>query len=680
MLSPVPRSPAALLPKAFVQKAIALLTVALTFALGDLWTARAPAADEVAKAAPPVWAEQGSFVYRVSTPDAADTLDGAAAGLEIVANLLDHSVPQIPIFNGLVGHDHPGQANWDGLWPDWNRVTFRAGHDWGQLAAFMTRIRDRSNARASFHVNLTDVDTGLADYPETREFFQQLVRTGSIYRRDYDRQARKRQGEPYVPDDVDEAARRDGFKDHNPIRIIALVNYKKFWDSGMARGMIDEFYSHLPYPPALLYLDVLTLTGGNFATGPPDGSLGGSEQSQREGVISIVDYLHSKGTDLGTEGDRPYGNRPDGTPRAGYVWYHGRGFSADDYRVISGGSHVNLPGHHVFGDPGAFNVSPIALTSAGLEAVRAHYAALLAGQPSKKKMPGLDTWHISYRAGMPHDEFDIPGTGDAFRGDWADLVDSFYLAAIQENYHIGRRNVRRMRDGVGTLHFNTYRLTDAGDNQITVSLPDFLTDWRKAGAQKAGDVMLAEPLETRVTVPHAGRFKMSVQVRDPVYREWHNFNVYVAGRLHQNIGSLPRTKSSEDWLDVDAGEIELVAGENTIAFDAGILAAEWSDGTTARWPTPYLRRGFTVTNGDVTYAADYDRMWPDTWSGQKKIYFFSWDGTERAWKLPPDWRELKTVTLYPLSPTGRGTGVALTVADGSVTPKLLPHVPYVAVP
>ena len=68
-------------------------------------------------------------------------------------------------------------------------------------------------------------------------------------------------------------------------------------------------------------------------------------------MLAIVDYLHSKGTDLATEGDRPYGNRPDGTSRAGYVWYHGRGFSSDDYRVISGGSNVNLAGHHVLGKP-----------------------------------------------------------------------------------------------------------------------------------------------------------------------------------------------------------------------------------------------------------------------------------------------------------------------------------------
>ena len=71
----------------------------------------------------------------------------------------------------------------------------------------------------------------------------------------------------------------------------------------------------------------------------------------------------------------------------------------------------------------------------------------------------------------------------------------------------------------------------------------------------------------------------------------------------------------------------LERGENTFAFDAGPIYAKWSDGTEALWETPFLGKGFKVTNGDVTFADDYDRMWPDTWSGQKKIYFFSWDGT-----------------------------------------------------
>ena len=96
----------------------------------------------------------------------------------------------------------------------------------------------------------------------------------------------------------------------------------------------------------------------------------------------------------------------------------------------------------------------------------------------------------------------------------------------------------------------------------------------------------------------------------------------------------PRMKRPEDWIDVDAGEVELATGENTIVFDAGILRATWTDGTVAEWATPYLRKGFKAWNGDVTFADDYDRMWPDTWSGQQKIYFFSWDGTGARGSCP----------------------------------------------
>ena len=100
----------------------------------------------------------------------------------------------------------------------------------------------------------------------------------------------------------------------------------------------------------------------------------------------------------------------------------------------------------------------------------------------------------------------------------------------------------------------------------------------------------------------------------------------------------------------------------------------------ALWTTPYLNKGFTVSNGDVTFADDYNRMWPDTWSGQKKIYFFSWDGTQRTWKLPQDWASVKKATLYPLTPDGRGKSIDLPLNDRSATPKLLPQVPYVLVP
>ena len=79
-------------------------------------------------------------------------------------------------------------------------------------------------------------------------------------------------------------------------------------------------------------------------------------------------------------------------------------------------------------------------------------------------------------------------------------------------------------------------------------------------------------------------------------------------------------------------------------------------------------------------ADDYDRMWPDTWSGQKKMYFYSWYGTSRTWKLPEDWSDVGTALLYPLTPDGRGEPLRLPIADREATPSLLPQVPYVLIP
>ncbi|NQT18857.1 MAG: hypothetical protein HQ592_04065 [Planctomycetes bacterium] len=70
----------------------------------------------------------------------------------------------------------------------------------------------------------------------------------------------------------------------------------------------------------------------------------------------------------------------------------------------------------------------------------------------------------------------------------------------------------------------------------------------------------------------------------------------------------------------------------------------------------------------------------DTWSGQKKIYFYSWDGTGRTWKLPEDWADVGTALLYPLTPDGRGKPITLTIDDRQATPDLLPQVPYVLIP
>jgi len=82
----------------------------------------------------------------------------------------------------------------------------------------------------------------------------------------------------------------------------------------------------------------------------------------------------------------------------------------------------------------------------------------------------------------------------------------------------------------------------------------------------------------------------------------------------------------------------------------------------------------------VAFAVDYDRIWSDTWSGQKKSYFYSYEGTSRTWKLPADWGDVPRATLYPLTPDGRGKGVPVAIQDRTIAPALLPQVPYILVP
>ena len=87
----------------------AICHAALLAAISTSWNAvafaQAPAA--TAQARPPVWAERGAYVFRVSTPDEAEVLPRLEQGHAIVANLLDRSVPQVTMVAGLIGHDHP---------------------------------------------------------------------------------------------------------------------------------------------------------------------------------------------------------------------------------------------------------------------------------------------------------------------------------------------------------------------------------------------------------------------------------------------------------------------------------------------------------------------------------------------------------------------------------------------
>ncbi len=644
----------------------ALVLLAATSAVAEEEAAAPTASGSAQNNAAPDWYKQGALVYRVSTPDEDDVLGELEQGSAIVFHLLDGTVTQITILNGIIGHDRRGAWNWDGAWPYLNRVTFRANHSWSDLHDFMARCRDKYKTYHSFHANITDVNVGLKDDPETREFFDKLVKAKAIYRRDRDPETNARDQEPpYVP---------EGFpkNEDNPVKIFALVNYKNFWESGLAKEMIDEFYGKLPYAPPLLYLDVLTLQGGNFSAGYPTGPLGGSEETQRQGRDAIVAYLRQLGTEVATEGT--------GTMRqidSAYGWYHGQGYSDDDYSAITGGYHWPEV-EQTYGSAGAFNVSPIANTKHGLETVRQHYEALLAGKPGTKVVADLSTAHVCIRT--ESDEFDIPGTGDKFRGDYADLVNNFYLVNIQELYHVGKGNVRVSKHTSGGYHLDKALLTSPSGNEIVLEAEEFVRGWRRAGALEAGKEVVMAPHFMSVDIEEPGmyelRFRVNAQDQDA------QMNIYVNGKkvAYKELKKTSPRPLSADWPIVEVPPTQLKKGENSIALDVGPIRAEWSDGTQAVWDTPALHQGFRVWRGDVVFADDYDRMWPDTWSGEKKIYFFSWDGTQRQWRLPESWALEESAQLHPLTPTGRGKAVPMNVEDGTISPNLLPQVPYVLTP
>ena len=219
----------------------------------------------------------------------------------------------------------------------------------------------------------------------------------------------------------------------------------------------------------------------------------------------------------------------------------------------------------------------------------------------------------------------------------------------------------------------TFTAIPGGEKHV-VEIAAFLPqgDNRRKDVAAGRDLMLETPLTADIAFPYGGKYRLSVEFFSPAPA---GLNVYVNDRVVATLDPLPKTEGA--WLTRNLGEVTLTAGRQSIAIDAGPQHAKWSDGTQAVWTTPYLGIGLRVNNGDVTFARDYDRMWPDSWSGQRKIYFFSWEGCARPWTLPADWSTVRSAMLFPLTPEGRGAGKRLSITRRTVTLTLLPQVPYV---
>ena len=73
-------------------------------------------------------------------------------------------------------------------------------------------------------------------------------------------------------------------------------------------------------------------------------------------------------------------------------------------------------------------------------------------------------------------------------------------------------------------------------------------------------------------------------------------------------------------------------------------------------------------------------MWPDTWSGQQKIHFYSLTGCTRTWTLPREWARIRQGRLFRLSAAGRDSGVVVSIADRRAHIALEAGVPAVLEP
>ncbi|HUU91562.1 MAG TPA: hypothetical protein VM238_10155 [Phycisphaerae bacterium] len=610
----------------------------------------------------PAWA-RGTFIWKLCLADRADSLVEGTKTIAAVANRLDHAVEHIVILSGAIGADE-GRLPWDGIWPYWQRLTWRIGGGWEELARFMVAMRDQHRAHISFHVNCTDVNAGLRLYPETCAFFARLVEAKAIYARPQGFNAQPWFGLPYIPQTIPEGDASD---------IFAMVNYQRFWDSGLAREQIDGLFGRLPYLPPLLYVDVLGPLGWCIHPGYPDGELGGSKASQMAGIRAIVKYIRDCGSEVA--GESPDRLIEHDHPPIRYSWSHG-GLSRNDYGQIGSGfgmgACVRRGGKpmHVYGNQGGYHLqcgeSVPDLIKRGWEPMADDGKAVTGAFVDPLRSPqvdGLREW----------------GAVD-------DLVRQFHLTVAPELYHIGC-GAERLPGGP------TWDRLDAVEGRarldaLTVRLPDgnlrvleaesarllgsarVVADAWASGGQTVTDVDAA--------LGNGVEFALDLPAPCTAYIRYASVGGAVLG---VGVGDEPMRRvelpDTGNWSHYGDHPLALPAGARRLRLVRERIFARWSDGVAAEWT---LDGGFRAWHDEVTLGRDGDRFCPDTWSGERRILLYSEHGCDRAWKLPADWGEVPRATLYPLTPDGRGKAVPLAITDRTISPALLPQVPYILVP
>lgn len=593
----------------------------------------------------PTWA-QGTFIWRLCLADRPDALSEARQIIARVAQQLDHAVNHVVFLTNAIGADS-GYLPWDGVWPYWQRLSFRIGGGWAELARFMVDMRTQHRASISFHVNCTDVNAGLALYPETRAFFAQLRDAGAIYARPQGKDAQPWAGLPFIPPSIPAG---------DPSSIFAMVNYQRYWDSGLARAQIDGLFSRLPYLPPLLYVDVLGPLGWCIHPGYPDGELGGSKATQMAGVQAIAKYIRDCGSEVA--GESPDRLHEHHDPPIRYSWSHG-GLARNDYGQI--GAHfgaVNRRGGkamHVYGNQGGYHLQAgdraPDLVARGWEPLAA------AGQA-----PGgafVDARHSPLEDGLRH------------WGDEGDLVRQFHFTVAHELYHIGC-GAQRLPAGP------TWERLDAAEGRVRL---DALTLRAPAGTLTLYEAETATLLGGARTVPdtwasgghtvtdidealgNGVAFAFSVPA-DGIYTAFIRYASVGGGVLGVSLDDAPATRLT--LADTGAWHhygdhpltLQLTAGAHRLTLQRERVFAQWDDGARAEWT---LADGFRAWHGAVALGRDGDRFTPDTWSGQQRILLFSERGGERGWTLPATWAAVTQVRLVPLTAQGRDDAHAVLV-------------------
>lgn len=625
----------------------------------------------------PEWIAKGMFSYKLNLTDTTDSLDDAAAKIAAVANKTDHAVPQLVQLLGAVGADE-GSYSWDGTWPYWSRPTFRVGHSWEQLARFMERMHREHHAWISFHLNISDVNHGLVLYPETRAFFERLRDARCIYARPEGVNNQPWRGLPFVPSSLPADPASPGF---DASGIFAYVDYQRLWDSGLAAEIIDNFYAHLPYAPPLLYLDVLGTSGWCIHPGYPDGALGGSLATQLDGRTRILEYIRAKGSEIITESADHLEELP-----TTFSWSHG-GLAFNDYSAIGGGYGAGAMGcrgargMHVYGNQSGYHL---------LGGNDDPLPENVTGRSRSSADEGLREW----------------GTVD-------DLVQNCYLTVMQELYHIGAGHTRlpggarveRLDAAQGRVRLDALTLEEPGTHSghllpahaarvlgtATILDQPWATDERHVGdidlaigngvawtvdVEQAG----ARNLYIRYASPRGGRLLLRVNGSDIGKMDFPPTNPWeMNARLRASeFGNDLRRRGGygDPWCfhGDHLVSVELQAGTNTIELLHHRIYAEWDDGSQAEWS---LADGFRAWKDAVIFGQGFNRCWPDTWSGTRRIFAFSVDGCQHEWRLPAGWEHESEVTLSSLLATGRGDAVVLPVKEGQVLLCLQPTTPYV---